>query len=486
VSGRHESKLAAVSHLRKSDMAVSRRRNRTLATVLLAAASVACTGEEPTMAPPTPPTIVAASVAPNPNNVLSAIVTVRARDAATIKIRFHPTNDVEAWSETPSVTPVDDDDVSLPVFGLYSARRHILQVVAESEAGGIATLDLSLTTGALPSVIPHYSAGGTSPTPGYVAFSVASFGVVIDNTGRVVWYHQFGESPFLNFQPHRMGHYVAGSSAAHPGGPFTEINPLGTTTRSIGCAGGLQTRFHELRAEADGSFWLMCDESRRMDLSNMGGAREANVNGTVIQHISAAGERLFQWNALDHFSITDLESSARSGANVNFTHGNAIDIDGDGNLLISFRALSELTKVDPRTGAVLWRMGGTRNQFSFEGMTLPAFARQHGLRSAGGGQLIILDNLGDPELSRGERYEFDEGARTVRLAKAFVPARPVVTLLGGSTQQLPGGRLLVAYGSGGHVAEYDADGNVVWQIHGDAGYVFRATRIRSLYEPVPY
>jgi len=33
------------------------------------------------------------------------------------------------------------------------------------------------------------------------------------------------------------------------------------------------------------------------------------------------------------------------------------------------------------------------------------------------------------------------------------------------------------------VEEYDAAGNVMWRIEGDAGYVFRAQRIRSLYEP---
>jgi len=33
------------------------------------------------------------------------------------------------------------------------------------------------------------------------------------------------------------------------------------------------------------------------------------------------------------------------------------------------------------------------------------------------------------------------------------------------------------------VQEYDGDGAVVWDIEGNAGYVFRAQRIRSLYYP---
>ena len=56
-------------------------------------------------------------------------------------------------------------------------------------------------------------------------------------------------------------------------------------------------------------------------------------------------------------------------------------------------------------------------------------------------------------------------------------------MIGGTTQSLPGGRALVAFGNGGSVEESDAAGNVTWKIHGNAGYVFRAERIRSLYRP---
>ena len=105
---------------------------------------------------------------------------------------------------------------------------------------------------------------------------------------------------------------------------------------------------------------------------------------------------------------------------MNWTHGNSLDFDANDNLLVSFRSLSEITSIDTRTGGVRWRMGGLRNQFSFADAG-PPFLRQHDL--------------------------------------------------------------LVAYGDGGAVREYDADGSVVWEIEGDPGYVFRAQRIRSLYHP---
>jgi hypothetical protein len=41
----------------------------------------------------------------------------------------------------------------------------------------------------------------------------------------------------------------------------------------------------------------------------------------------------------------------------------------------------------------------------------------------------------------------------------------------------------VSFGPARRVEEYDASGRVVWRIEGNPGYVFRAQRIRSLYQP---
>jgi hypothetical protein len=168
---------------------------------------------------------------------------------------------------------------------------------------------------------------------------------------------------------------------------------------------------------------------------------------------------------------------------VNWTHGNAIDLDSRGFLLVSFRSLSEVTRIEVATGAVTWRMGGRANQFTFLGTPVPAFTSQHGVRSSGPNRLVLLDNLGETAGSRAERYVVDEVNRVVTLESSFGASIPTVAQLGGTTQSLPGGRLLVSYGNGGRVEEYDAEGRVVWAIEGNSGYIFRAQRISSLYRP---
>jgi hypothetical protein len=213
----------------------------------------------------------------------------------------------------------------------------------------------------------------------------------------------------------------------------------------------------------------------------MGGVAGALVTGTVVQHLDSSGKLLFEWSPFDHFDITDLDDTSRTGPSVNWTHGNALDLDADGNLLVSFRSLSEITKIDTRSGAVLWRMGGRRNQFTFPGVGRP-FTGQHGLRVQGS-ELVLLDNFGEADGSRAERYSVDENALTAHLAATYAPVAPVWASLGGSTQRLGGHHVLVSFGSGGVVQEYTEDGAVAWQIEGQPGYVFRAQRIASLYDP---
>ncbi|PYP26908.1 MAG: hypothetical protein DMD51_04045 [Gemmatimonadetes bacterium] len=458
----------------------SRRRGLLVAALL---SGVGC-GTDGGVTPAPTPAILASAVADNPSNVLSAVVTGRVRGADSVAVRYGVAGSA-LDSATPAVT-LAVDSVLVPVLGLLPDTRYLLRFVAYAGDQTILGDTVGFATGTLPADLPRYVADGADPSPGYVVFATGLYGLVIDNGGRVVWYHRFSPyGPGLNFEAQPTGRYVARPSVPDPTvlPHWVEIDPLGTVTRTFGCAGGLSPRFHDLIAEPDGAYWIMCDETRTMDLSGLGGVANAQVMGTVVQHVSSEGDLLFQWDPFDHFEITDLVPASRTGSSVNWMHGNSLDLDTDGNLIVSFRSLSEITKIDTRTGAVLWRMGGLKNQFVFQDAGAPAFSFQHGVRLTAPAHLLLLDNLGDPTASRAERYVYDAELHTAQLVASYGPSPGVTAQLGGSTQDLPGGRTLVSFGPAGRVEEYDASGQVVWHIEGNPGYVFRAQRIRSLYRP---
>ncbi|HYV97306.1 MAG TPA: arylsulfotransferase family protein [Gemmatimonadaceae bacterium] len=429
------------------------------------------------------PQVLASAIERNPNNVLSAIVTVHARRADSVAVRYGVSAALD--SMTPAVS-MNGDFAFVPVLGLLPRTAYTFQVLAYGHGQTAAGTDtLAFATDALPSDLPRYVASGSDPSPGYVVFGAGMYGLIIDNTGRVVWYQRFTNGPGLNFEVEPNGHYFARPTTPDPTDfdPWIEIDPLGNVVRAISCIGELEPRFHDLIAERDGGYWTMCDDVRTMDLSSYGGRANANVTGTVIQHVSATGALLMQWSAFDHFDIVDLDSASRSGTAVNWTHANAMALDTDGNLIVSFRNLNEITKINAQSGDVMWRMGGMRNEFAFQNMAAPAFAFQHALRVTGAGQFVILDNMGNADGSHAEQYAYDADRRTARLLSSYGPTPPVVAQTGGSVQSLPGLRTLVSMGPAGRVEEYDAAGNVVWRIEGNPGYVFRAQRIRSLYHP---
>jgi hypothetical protein len=461
-------------------MRIGMRASGALIAVLIAA----CVNEPSSPLPPVAPTIDASAVSSNRENVLSATVSVRVRGADSVAVRYRLRDGSTDDSVTAAVQTAGDSAV-IPVFGLLPESRYLIWPLAFWANGSVIGDSIELATDTLPSDLPRYTASGTDPSPGYVVFAAGMYGLVIDNTGRVVWYHRFPNGPGLSFMAEPNGRYVARPSTPEPADieSWVEIDALGNATRTLGCGLGLQSRPHDLIATPDGSYWLLCDEVRTMDLTSAGGIAEARVTGTAVQHVSASGEVLFNWSPFDHFAITDGPLSDRTGASVNWTHGNALDLDVDGNLIVSFRNLGELTKINAVSGDVIWRLGGLRNQFTFVDSPLPAFSGQHSARVCGAGTLMILDNLGRPGDSRGERYALDEAALTARLVHSYSSLPSVVTQIGGSVQSLPGARTLVSFGTAGRVEEYDSTGRAVWHIEGNAGYVFRAQRIHSLYAP---
>lgn len=446
----------------------------TSAALVLSAA--ACSSDS--AAPASARQYLGAQVEAIPDNVLAAAVAVRAAGYDSAYVAYAV--GASPATRTPAVGFAGDTIVRVPVLGLDTARVYGMRVVLTRAGAPDSSVDtLGFTSGSLPSWIPTLGTLGSSGESGYLALSLPDGAVIVDNGGKVVWYHHSPNGVLNSFQAHPNGSYtILGTGATET--QFHVLNSLGEETGTLHCA-GRPTRFHDLLISEGGDAWMLCDENRTMDLSGLGGDAAALVTGTVVQHLSAAGALLWEWNAFDHFAITDLPLDDRTGPNVNFTHGNGIGFDEDGNLLLGFRSLSEVTKVNVATGAVMWRLGGLQNQFTILNDPKGLFEHQHGVRPAGPGQIQMLDNgLAAP--SRLARYLINPVAHTALMEWQFIDAPGTWTLVGGSTQYHPDGHATVSFGRAGRVIEVDEAGNRVWELTGLAGtYVFRAQRLHSLY-----
>ena len=191
----------------------------------------------------TRPLIVHATITQNPTNALSVFVTANVQQADSVTVRFGVNAATD--SSTPAFHATGDSAL-VPLFGLVPSTTYEARLVALNTCGTSVSEPLAFGTGALPSDLPAYSTFGTAPSSGFVVFAAASYGLVIDNSGRVVWYRRFPNGPGLNFQAQPNGRYAARPpAAAGETGSWVEIGVDGNITRTLGCAHGYPSRMHE-------------------------------------------------------------------------------------------------------------------------------------------------------------------------------------------------------------------------------------------------
>jgi hypothetical protein len=259
---------------------------------------------------------------------------------------------------------------------------------------------------------------------------------------------------------------------------------------SFSCGNGYFTDPHDARLLPNGHALLMSYDPEPVDMSQVvaGGNPNATVIGLILQEVDDQQNVYFQWRSWDHFQITDTAHEDLTAARIDYVHGNAIEIDADGNLLISSRHLDEITKIDRVTGDVLWRWGGRRNEFTFVGDTLH-FNYQHAIRLIANGDYTLWDNgnYHIPQFSRAVEYKLDQAARTAELIWEHREDPDVFGGAMGYVQRLDSGNTLIAMGAGKpDIFEVTPQGTKVTQLTlPDGIFSYRAYRFPLPVAPPP-
>jgi hypothetical protein len=271
--------------------------------------------------------------------------------------------------------------------------------------------------------------------------------IILGNDGTPVWYQEVGTT-CTDFKMHENGRYSYFDGAV---GHFVVLDETMNPVDQWECRNGYTTDLHELRLLPNGHALMMSYDPQVVDMSLVvpGGKTNALVTGLIIQEQDADKNVVFQWRSWDHFQITDCTHQDLTRPLVDYVHGNAIEVDGDGNLLISSRHLSEITKIDHETGDILWRWGGVHNEFTFVGDTLQ-FTYQHAIRRLANGHYTLFDNgnFHSPPFSRACEYELDEANRTATLVWSFRNTPDSYGNAMGYVQRLANGNTLVSFGTG--------------------------------------
>ncbi|MEP6573687.1 MAG: aryl-sulfate sulfotransferase [Gemmatimonadota bacterium] len=448
------------------------------------------------------PTVGSIAAALNPVNALSTLVSFQSTNADSARVLFHGAGG--GADSTPFIAIPGGAD-TIAVLGLLRGTAYSHVVELKGSGGTVRSASVDATTGALPLALQsvHLVLTGTA-RPGFTLTGVAptpaqAYVVLFDSLGEIRWYRAIDPGAGIgDVQQQANGNitvYSGNSFGWQPTiGHYLELTPAGDIIRNWVAAPPYYTDNHELlltfRNGLPDRAHLFGYTIRPADLTSIGGQASVLLAAHQLLRQSPQGLGEFFWDAWDHFTLADwIEEplSQKQGANVDLDHPNSLAIDLDGNYVVSWRNLAEISKIDAHTGAVLWRLGGAHNQFTILNDPLGGFNGEHCVRVLANGHLLMYDNglRHQPAESRAVEYAVDTVAKTATMVWEYRHSPAIFTQFLGAVQRLSSGNTWVAWGAAGHLTEVATDGTVAWegdvQVSGQNVAVYRAFRIGSLY-----
>jgi outer membrane protein assembly factor BamB len=217
---------------------------------------------------------------------------------------------------------------------------------------------------------------------------------------------------------------------------------------------------HDGRLLRNGNVLLLCAAELTMEVASRvkGGRPGTEVNGKIwadyLVESTKGGRKVWEWRTWDHLDPDEYPIPLIQNERSEWTHGNAIVELADGNLLVSFRNISTVVKIDRRSGRVVWKLGP------------PIVSGQHAPVLLANGNLLIFDN-GPTRLD--DTFPFSRvievDPATSEIVWKYQDANPQSFYSDriSNAQRLPNRNTLINEGMFGRFFEVTPAGEVVWE-----------------------
>ncbi|HYM58342.1 MAG TPA: arylsulfotransferase family protein [Solirubrobacteraceae bacterium] len=336
---------------------------------------------------------------------------------------------------------------------------------------------------------------GSRPTAGSVFLSPKAKNdtkqagpMIVDNAGRPIWFQPLpGVRAATDFRAQTFKGkpvltYWQGTSSFGIGtGEMVMLDQSYRPIRRIRAPNGFRPDLHEFLITPRDTAVLITYPLLRADLRKFGGRRNGVLVDSVVQEIDLdTGLVIFEWHSVGNIALAEaIARLANPRAPWDYVHTNSVGLDTDGDFIMSARSTWGVYKIDRETGRITWRLGGKRSDFRLT----PAmrFAWQHDARRRADGAITLFDNAAAPAVRKSSRalaFRLDERAKTATLLRAVQHPRSYLAATQGNQQTLPGGGMMVGFGSQRWFTEFDANGDVLWDARTATGYEsYRAYRM---------
>jgi hypothetical protein len=296
--------------------------------------------------------------------------------------------------------------------------------------------------------------------------------LIADDRGDLVWFKPLPRGTAVtdlsvqDFNGRKVLTWWQGRFAL--GWGYGEYHVLDETYREIARVrpgNGYEADLHDMTITPEGTALVLAYDRVFRDTSAFGGSRRGVVLDGVIQEVDLkTGLVLFEWHSVDHVPLNDSRTRARGRQSWSYFHANSVDVDRDGNLLVSARSTCAVYKLSRTTGQIIWTLGGEESDFKLNRRS--RFCFQHDARRAGKGVISLFDNSAGPPAvrrqSRAIRLAVDERRRRVRLIRAYRHPSKISAPNQGSTRVLRNGNVFVGWGAAPVFSEYSRGGRLLF------------------------
>ena len=312
--------------------------------------------------------------------------------------------------------------------------------------------------------------------------------LLLDQTGEPVWCRPTAPSVALNFRAavYRgkpvLTWWEGRTEHGLGDGVHVIVDETYREIARLPAGGGRHADLHEFIITDRGTALVTAWEPVSMDLRPIGGLGNGVVIDGIVQELELpSGRVLFEWRSLSDVDIRESHTGITDRAAYDYFHINSIELDRDGNYLVSARNTWGIYKIDRGTGHVRWRLGGKKSDFAMGPGT--GFAWQHDARHHGADDRLVslFDDGAAPQVqphSKAMILALDVNAKRATLHRAYRHDPPLLAHALGSTQVLPNGNVLVGWGTAPYISEYTADGRLLFDAHlPHGGQNYRALKL---------
>ena len=304
--------------------------------------------------------------------------------------------------------------------------------------------------------------------------------MIVDSSGGLVWFKpvpagqrasDFRVQSYLGKPVLTWWQGMSGSGLGR--GTDVIYNSFYQQIATVNGANGFPADLHEFQITSLNTAIITTFQPVFWDASSVkGGNKRQIVLDSVVQEIDIpTGLLLYQWDSLDHVPVSDSYVKAPLSVKnpYDYFHLNSVDVDTDGNLVVSGRNTWGIYKINRHTGAMIWRLGGKHSNFKLASGTYWAFQHDVRVQAHNDQYITLFDNE-----SGVYRVRKQSGAVKLKLDVKHMTATHVQRLshspetlapFAGDVQQLPDHNNFVGWGARPYMSEFSPSGKLLFDAH---------------------